>query len=138
MTPDFWVLAIVFTIFFIASFIMAMFVSPSWAAISAVPTLAAYAWFLWNQYCLRSGDCTVLAWLNVALFIIGGLSFVVSFAVWLYYYKKGELVVRKIQRVSKDKDVIIDDKDDDKKKRDDKEEFYFPVGVPHHMMFARD
>ena len=118
MTADFWVLLAVLVVLFLASFIIGMFLSVPWALISAIPTLIAYAFVLWNQYCLRAGDCYVLAWLNVAFYIFIFLFSVVALSLALYLSKKE----------GKKKATTIEK--EDKKK----EGFFFPVGVPHHMM----
>ncbi len=120
MTVDFWVLLVVLVLMFIGSFVMGLIASPAWALISAVPTLLVYAWFLWNQYCLRAGNCTVLAWLNVVFITLGFLSTLVILAVTLHYHRKD----------AKKKEEKEADKDDEKEK-------FFPVGVPHEMMFKR-
>jgi uncharacterized membrane protein len=88
MTLDFWVLLIVLAITFLVSAVLAFIVNPLYGIVNIIPAALIYAWALWSQYCLRAGNCTTLAWLTVALWVIYCIVIITVMSIALYLVRK--------------------------------------------------
>lgn len=94
MTADFWVLLAVLIITFLTCTILGFVVHPVYGVVNAIPAAMVYAWVLWSQHCLRAGNCTTLAWLTVALWILFAIGMITTMAIIVHLARKAKAAVK--------------------------------------------
>ena len=91
MTADFTSLLVWMSILLVLFIILGSIVTP-WMVLFTTPLmLINFAFNLWIQHCVRSGNCTSLSWVLFTLWLVNGIVLITTLAILVHAKRRGTL-----------------------------------------------